>query len=385
MEKRNHAMKLQNLTEEHVNILQEVQEAHKEEVEALENRHEENLGKMKADFKAELTLQKTELENKLTELRIEYEQQMTTLGNECAEEIIEEREKQSNNERINGREDTESYSEAAAAAAAAASESDHMHVDDRKYDMMLKELRDRRKSLENDLADLKAKENKVRELKSKTTIVPEPSCCNASQCSHAVKYDKIKAKYSNLVSRIKSEKAKRSMKKMSLITGSQPDTATSDPTSTESNVNLSDGGHHSDDLASSTLSSPKHVQMPDPFMKSASEASDDEELKIATQVLDKSAKLLNYGTTKKFGYSPVNTGIKLRYVKHLPSTPKKAWIEDDLLVQGRRELSKTEKFLKLNQGKNFRGTDDLQAEDVQQEILRQNASFESPRVKVREL
>ncbi|XP_064087811.1 centrosomal protein of 164 kDa-like isoform X2 [Macrobrachium nipponense] len=369
-EKQNHTSKLAKLKQEHEKSLQELQECHKEELELIEVQHRENIEKLKVDFKEELTNQKVQLENKLTELKIEYEQQMISFGNEHLEQIGngEEREADVGN---TGSEYNEEEEDSHVDKDVVKGSSDKFRKEDHKYDQILNELQERRKTLEHDLEDLKSKENKVRELKKKT-VIPSTSCCSGPVCNHELKYNKMKAKYANLVSRIKSEKAKKSLQKMS----ADPDILASDKTTTESNTNDFDGGMQSEDVSSSIMSSPKHLHQPGAYAKSAENSSADEDLKAATKVFEKYGRVSDLGNARNISRSSVNLNIKSHSTRPLINIPRKAWMDDDLLVHGRRELIKAEKFLKSSQVKFPGRLEELQAEDIQREILRQNAGFE---------
>ncbi|XP_066974472.1 centrosomal protein of 164 kDa-like isoform X2 [Macrobrachium rosenbergii] len=369
-EKQNHISKLAKLKQEHEKSLQELQECHKEELELIEVQHRENIEKLKVDFKEELTNQKVQLENKLTELKIEYEQQMISFGNEHLERIDngEEREADVGN---TGSEYNEEEEDSHVDKDVVKGSSDKFSKEDHKYDQILTELQERRKTLEHDLEDLKSQENKVRELKKKT-VIPSTSCCSGPVCNHELKYNKMKAKYVNLVSRIKSEKAKKSLQKMS----ADRDILASDKTTTESNTNDFDGGMQSEDVSSSIMSSPKHLHPPGAYAKSAENSSADEDIKAATKVLEKYGRLSDLGNARNISRSSVNLNIKSHSTRPLTNMPRKAWMDDDLLVHGRRELIKAEKFLKSSQVKFPGRLEELQAEDIQREILRQNAGFE---------
>ncbi|XP_063586500.1 trichohyalin-like isoform X2 [Penaeus indicus] len=372
-EKKAHAARLARLKEEHEAEVRQSEETHEQDIKDLETQHEEDLAKLKADFKAELTLQKTELENKLTEFRIEYEQRMSSMENGeenvCEEEI--EREDFVNEDSLQSQSNVRERK----AGNVTSVKAGRLKDEEKKYDQILKELRDRRMSLEEDLEELKAQESKVKELKKQKQVVDPSSCCEAGPCLHESKYKKMKARYSSLVSRIKSEKAKKSRKMAAAQELSSLDmhSLSGDRNSTESQVNVSDGGQQSD-MTSSLLSSPK----PSPHhIKSTSEASEDEELQLAMQVMGKYSRISDYSLAPSSHLSTVNGSLKHTMTKPMVSTPKKAWLEDDLLAHGRKVLSKTEKFLRANQLRDHTGNRDIKAEDIQREILRQNADFET--------
>lgn len=334
--------------------------------------HEEDLAKLKADFKAELTLQKTELENKLTEFRIEYEQRMSSMenGEENGGEEEIEREDFVNEDSLQSQSNVRERK----AGSVTSVKAGRLKDEEKKYDQILKELRDRRMSLEEDLEELKAQESKVKELKKQKQVIDPSSCCEAGACLHESKYKKMKARYSSLVSRIKSEKAKKSRKMAAAEEMSSLDmhSLSGDRNSTESQLNVSDRGQQSD-ITSSLLSSPK----PSPHhIKSTSEASEDE-LQLAMQVMEKYSRISDYSPAPPSHLSTVNGSLKHTMTKPMVSTPKKAWLEDDLLAHGRKVLSKTEKFLRANQLRDHTGNRDIKAEDIQREILRQNADFET--------
>lgn len=339
--------------------------------------HEEDLSKLKADFKAELTLQKTELENKLTEFRIEYEHRMNSMEN--GEENLgeEEDEREGRGEDFANEDSSHSQNNVRDKRASNinSAKAGKLKDEEKKYDQILKELRDRRMSLEEDLEELKAQESKVKELKKQKQVANPSSCCDTGACLHESKYKKMKAKYSSLVSRIKSEKAKKSQKMAAAQEMSSLDmhSFSGDRNSTESQVNVSDGGQQSD-VTSSLLSSPK----PSPHhIKSTSEASEDEELQLAMQVMERYSRISDYSPVPPSHLSTVNGSLKHTMTKPMVSTPKKAWLEDDLLTHGRKVLSKTEKFLRASQLRDHPGTRDIKAEDIHREVLRQNAEFET--------
>lgn len=199
----------------------------------------------------------------------------------------------------------------------------------------------------------------------------------------------MKAKYSNLVNRIKSEKAKKSSKRLSAthevskISTQNSPSLSSDKSSLESNINVSDSGQPSSDMTSSIVSSPKHIRAQHSYhLKSTSDASEDEEIRLATQVLEKYNRIPKYSSTKNTPLSNLNGHLKHNFTKPMASTPKKAWLEDDLLVHGRKVLNETEKFLKSNHIKNHHEVMDLTAEDIKKNIIQQNADFRSPATKV---
>nr|XP_053629099.1 repetitive organellar protein-like [Cherax quadricarinatus] len=373
LEKKSHAARLAKMKENHEEELRQLEESHEENVKELEAQHDEDLSKLKSDFKAELTMKKTELENKLTEFKIEYEQRMNSLGQE--DEINE------------GVDDNERHRESAESDRRASlqeekfilnvnvnGENRRLKKEEKKYDHILRELRERRRSLEEDLEELKTQENKVKELRIRNLASDASSCCSKSMCIHESKYNKMKEKYSNLVSRIKSEKAKKCTKKSRTAhedSIQNTPSMSSDKSSLESNVNVSESGQPSHDLTSSIMSSPKHVTKQYSYLlKSTSDNSEDDEIKLANQVLEKYNKIPEYNH------------LKLNMTKPITSTPKEAWMEDELLIHGRKVLKKTEKYLKSNSMKNYRDVADLRAEDVRREILQQNTDFEALSLKV---
>lgn len=376
-EKKAHAARLARLKEEHEAEVRQSEETHEQDIKDLEMQHEEDLAKLKADFKAELTLQKTELENKLTEFRIEYEQRMSSMENgeeNVGEEEIEREDQGGDFVNEDSSQSQNNFRERKAGSVTSA-KAGRLKDEEKKYDQILKELRDRRMSLEEDLEELKAQESKVKELKKQKQVADPSSCCEAGACLHESKYKKMKARYSSLVSRIKSEKAKKSRKMAAAQDMSSLDmhSLSGDRNSTESQMNVSDGGQQSD-MTSSLMSSPK----PSPHhIKSTSEVSEDEELQLAMQVMEKYSRISDYSPAPPSHLSTVNGSLKHTMTKPMVSTPKKAWLEDDLLAHGRKILSKTEKFLRASQFRNHTGNRDIKAEDIQREILRQNADFET--------
>ncbi|KAK7075820.1 hypothetical protein SK128_004327, partial [Halocaridina rubra] len=369
VEKNAHAAKLIRMKENHDAEILRLQEFYDQSVKTLEMQHVENLSKLKSDFKVELTLQKTDLENKLTELQIEYDKKITDFAEEQIDDSEGKHEELNNTfsrKEGEGNDVQEPNDEGIVKSVLITEE-------ERKYDQILKELKERRKSLENDLEELKNQEAQVRELKNKT-ILPS-SACSKKECIHEAKYNKMKAKYSNLVSRIKSEKAKKDLKKKE--DNDCPHSVSYDKTSTEDIVNGSDAGQHSDDLTSSIQSSPQHLSAHGNNLKSMSDASEDEE-RFASQVLKRYGKFADFGSTRNISHishSSVGLNIKCSPTKPLTSTPKKAWIEDDLLAHGRRELTKTEKFLKMKNPKYYPASRDLQVDDIRRELFQQSSNY----------
>ncbi|XP_071550972.1 uncharacterized protein [Panulirus ornatus] len=391
-EKKNHAARVAMMKEEHEKEVRQLEESYEQNLNELEAHHEEDLHKLRSDFKAELTMQKTELENKLTELKIEYDQRMTHVENEDEMEVGEEDNEGRQKEEImesdkkdNTPEERISHNENVKV------ENRRLNEEERKYDQILKELRERRRSLEEDLEELKTQENKVKELKNQKLTQSSPYCCSENVCIHESKYKKMKAKYSNLVNRIKSEKAKKSSKRLSAtheavkISAQNSPSLSSDKSSLESNVNVSDSGQPSSDLTSSITSSPKHIRAQHTgnyHLKSTSDVSEDEEVKFANQVLDKYNRTPKYSSTKNKPHTTFNGHLKHSVTNPMAGTPKKAWVEDDLLVHGWKVLNKTEKFLRSNHMKNHYEVMDLTAEDIKKNMIQQNAEFKTPVTKV---
>lgn len=375
------------MKEDHEEQLQVLEQSYKHDIEELEAQHKANLTKLKDDFKAELIQTKTELENKLTEFRIEYEQRMTSTrheDDELEEEDGEEggdegqRKVETKIENNDLQDDRNSHS------GRNGRDGERISEEERKYDEILKELRERRKSLEEDLEELKTQENKVKEMKIQKLVPSASQCCSRSVCIHESKYNKLKSKYSTLVSRIKSAKAKKSSKKLHIThEGFIQNTPSllSDRSSQESNANMSDSGQQSNDLTSST-SSPQHIQASrrHHHLRSISDASEDEDIRLATEVIEKYGSARN----RSFSTSSLNN-LKHRRAKHMTSIPKEAWMEDRLLTHGRKVLNKTEKFLKTGYVKSHYSDHDLRAEDIEREVLRQNTLFEYPTKKVKTL
>ncbi|XP_042214671.1 uncharacterized protein LOC121861142 [Homarus americanus] len=371
LEKKNHSVRLAKMKQQHEQELQHVQELCKLMRKEVEDQHELDLTKLKSDFKAELTLQKTELENKLTEFKIEYEERMNSLEHEV-DDNEEEREGRESGKtegrcddvRENGTNRDESVR----------SDNRRISEEERKNHQILREKRERRRILERELDELKAEENKIIELNNQKLASSGSHCCSGSVCVHESKYNKIKHKYTNLVSRIKSEKAKKLSRKLPTTPETVVQNApslSSDRSSTESNANVTDSCQPSNDITSSATSSPPNIR---------SEASDDEEMKLASQVLAKYNNLPEYNNSKRISLTALDSHSPHN---NLTSTPREAWLEDDLLLHGRRVLRKTEKFLKSNRLKNPRKVLKATAEDMRREILRQNTDFEAtPRPKV---
>ena len=371
MEKRNHASHLTALKEEQERDLFALEDSHARHVQDLEAEHEADVIKLKSEFRAELMSQKTELENKLTEFRIEYEQKMDSLAQEEQPEeggvASEERSIEVNSERSQNRVVINEVREDGIAASEGTTGKERLQDEEKKYDEVLIELRERRKSLEDDLEELKAQESKVKELQTQH-LVKSHSQCHLNSCIHESKYNHMKAKYSSLVSRIKSQKAKRSSRPLP-ATQNTP-SLSSNKSSLESNANVWDSGQASTDPTLSTSSlSPHHpTRHKSHHHASTSEASEDEEVRFATEILEKYNKVSGHSNT----WSLQNGHTKHRVTSPMSNTPRKAWVEDDLLAQGRKELSRAEKFLRSRHIKNHQKMQDVTAEDIHREILRQN-------------
>ncbi|XP_063859128.1 uncharacterized protein LOC135100096 isoform X2 [Scylla paramamosain] len=373
LEKRNHSARLTALKDEHERELSELEDSHARHMQDLEAEHEGDVGKLKSEFRAELMRQKTELENKLTEFRIEYEQKMDSLAQEGQpEEGIEASEEKSvemNDERKQDEGDAmnEVQENARATFEGITGGKKRLEDEEKRYDEILIELQERRKSLEGDLEELKAQENKVKELKTQH-LAKSHSHCNKNSCIHETKYNRMKAKYSSLVNRIKSKKAKRSSRP-SPVNHNSP-SVSSDKSSMESNGNVWDSGQASTDPTLSTTSPGPHhpVLHRSHHHGSTSEASEDEEVRFATEILEKYSRASGHGST----WDLHGGQSKHKVTTPVSSTPKKAWAEDELLVHGRKELSRAEKFLKSREMKNHREVEGITAEDIHREILRQN-------------
>lgn len=346
---------------------------YEQELHDIETEHEKGLLRLKAQFKAELTEQKTELENKLMEFRIEYEQKLSCLEDEREVEEHENShgedssESKQNSEpkddvpprRSSNRIDKAVTIEPVVENARKPPDEENQHGD------LLRELRERRKNLEEDLEELKAQENKVKESRvQRQTVCTLHSPCSNTTCIHASKYQKLKDKYSSLVNRIKSEKAKRASKKPSSSHHHHhhhpvinTNLSLSSDRSSLSSVNVTENN----DVTSST-SSPQKVRT---SSFSTVDASEDEDLKLANRVLRKYGKNIDYGNSKH----------TLLVNKSLTTIPKNAWVEDELLAAGKRELKKSEELLNSGILKLHHPTPDLDVEGMQNEILRQNASF----------
>lgn len=402
MEKKNHSNHLAALREEQEQELAELEECHARQLQDLENEHKHDVAKLKSEFKAELIRQKTELESKLTEFRIEYEQKMDSLGQE-EEDKEEEEEKEEmdessedreasvrrspernkerserNNEKYIGKIKNNMQDDGSSSFEGVTRGKKRLNGEEKNYDDILKELQDRRKNLENDLDELKEQENKVKELKSHHLANSHPHC-SKSTCIHETKYNKMKTKYSTLVSRIKSQKAKKS---------SRPTPATqntvslsSDRCSMESNASACDSGQASTDPSlSTTSSSPLHamVHKTHHYHSTTSEASEDEEIKFATEVLEKYNKIASH----RNAHGLQNDHLRHEVMTPFSITPKKAWVDDELLAHGRKELNRAIKHLKSCDLKNRQERRDIVAEDVQREILQQNIEYRSLKPKV---
>ncbi|XP_045133140.1 centrosomal protein of 164 kDa-like isoform X4 [Portunus trituberculatus] len=372
VEKRNHSARLTALKDEHERELSELEDSHARHIQDLEADHEADVGKLKSEFRAELMIQKTELENKLTEFRIEYEQKMDSLAQEeqpeeggeaCEEKSIEMNDDRKQDDVMN-----EVQEDARATYEDKTGGKKRLEDEEKRYDEILIELQERRKSLEGDLEELKAQESKVKELKTQHSAKSH-SLCSKNSCIHETKYNRLKAKYSSLVNRIKSKKAKRSSRPSPVNHNSA--SVSSDKSSMESNGNMWDSGQASTDLTLSTTSPGPHRPMPHRSFHhgSTSEASEDEDVRFATEILEK----YNRASGQSSAWDLQAGHSKHRVTTPVSSTPKKAWAEDELLVQGRKELRRAEKFLKSRQMKNHRKMESITAEDIHREILRQNA------------
>lgn len=397
MEKRNHSNNLTALKDEQDQELAELEECHARQLQDMEGEHELEVARLKSEFKAELMRQKTELENKLTEFKIEYEQRMDSLGQEEEEREREEEEEpekdredsmegsiernkersHKNSENCIGKTSNNIQEDGGLSSEGTARGRARLHDEEKKYDEILKELQERRKSLENDLEELKVQEKKVKELKT-NHLANSHSHCSKSMCIHETKYNKMKSKYSSLVSRIKSQKAKKS---------SRPTPATqnttslsSDKCSMDSNSSVCDSGQPSTDPSlSTTSSSPHHAMLHKThhYHSTTSEASEDEE-RFATEVMERYKKVASHRNI---------SGLQNGHLKHQVTTPyatapKEAWVKDELLIQGRKELNRAEKFLRSFNLKNRHVTRDLTTEEVQREILQQNVGYSTLNPKV---
>lgn len=368
------------LKDEQERELVELEESHATHLQDLEVEHEAEVNKLKSEFKAELMRQRTELENKLTEFRIEYEHKMDSLGQEEQPdedgEAGEERSVEIKNER--GQDSEHIYRDVKnkvqegglATSEGVTGRKERLQIEEKKYDEILNELQERRKSLEGDLEELKAQENKVKQLKTQH-LTNSHTHCHKNTCIHETKYNRMKTKYSSLISRIKSQKSKRSSKS-SPSTQNTP-SLSSDKSSLESNANAWDSGQASTDPTLSTTSPSLHhpTLHKNRHQVSTSEASEDEEVRFATEVLEKYNSISSHSNTRGLQ----NGHMKHRVPNPLPNTPRKAWAEDELLAHGRKELNRAEKFLKSRHLKNHQGLHDVTAEDIHREILRQNTDY----------
>ncbi|KAK3879014.1 hypothetical protein Pcinc_016395 [Petrolisthes cinctipes] len=365
-EKRSHASRLAKMKDGHEEEVKHIEKLYEQELQDLETEHEKDVFRLKAQFKAELTQQKTELENKLIEFRIEYEQKLSCLEDE---QEVEEHESshiddippQNFEQKDEVPRSSKDQKDKTVTDECVVENNKESHEDEKNYSDLLRELRERRKNLEKNLEELKTQENMVKELKvqKQASCTPHSPCSNIT-CIHASKYKKLKDKYSTLVNRIKSEKAKRASKKPSSFRNPIINTtpSLSSDKSSLSSVNVSENN----DVTSST-SSPRKVRT---CSFSTIDASEDEDVRLATQVLKKYGKNVDYGNSKH----------SLLLKKRLTSTPKNAWVEDELLAAGKRELKKTEEFLNSGILKHH-PTLDLDVEGIHKEFLRQNASYQA--------
>lgn len=401
-EKKNHADHLAALRDEQEQELAELEECHARQLQDLEAEHELDVAKLKSDFKAELIRQKTELESKLTEFKIEYEQRMDSLGQEEEKEVEEEEKEeteepeeareatvrrslernrernQKNNEKGIGKIENHIQEDGASTSEGVKRRKERLQGEEKEYDGILKELQERRKNLESDLDELKVQENKVKELRSHQ-MANSHSHCGKGMCIHETKYNKMKTKYSSLVSRIKSQKAKKSSRPTAATQNTE--SLSSERCSMESNVSASDSGQPSSDPSlSTTSSSPQHVMhhKTHHYHSMTSEASEDEEVKFATEVLEKYKR----ASSHRGGHGLQNDYLRHQVMAPFSSTPKKAWVDDELLAHGQKELNRAVKHLKYCDLKNRKGRRDMAAEDVQREILRQNVDYSILKPKV---
>lgn len=397
MEKRNHSHRLTALKDVQESELAEMEECHAKQLHDMEAEHEFDVVKLKSEFKAELMKQKTELENKLTEFRIEYEQKMDSLGQdeeegeeeekECEKEseVIVERSPERNKEKspmsdenfIGKRKIIDTVQDEASSSEGVTRGKERLQNEEKKYDEILKELKERRKMLENDLEELKSQENKVNELKN-SHLVKSHSHCSKTMCVHENKYNKMKAKYSGLVNRIKSQKAKRSSRPSPAIQNTV--SLSSDKCSMESNPSVCDSGQPSTDPSlSSTSSSPNYGMLPKTHLyhSTTSDASEDEEVKYATKVLEKYRNFACERNTYRHTDHHIHQ-ISIPF----SSTLKQAWEEDELLVHGKKELNKAEKLLRSLSLKNCKEMRDISPEDVHKKIIQQNMNYRILKPKV---
>nr|XP_045595057.1 repetitive organellar protein-like [Procambarus clarkii] len=170
LEKKIHADSLAKMKESYEIEVRQLEEIHCENINKLEVQHEEDLSKLKSDFKAELTIQKTELENKLTEFKIEYDQRMNSLGQDELDEGDNDNDDDNDDndkhgEGMESNRKNSTHEETFIPDVNVRRENGKLNEEVKKYDHILRELRERRRSLEEDLEALKTRKRKSRNYK----------------------------------------------------------------------------------------------------------------------------------------------------------------------------------------------------------------------------